>query len=175
MHPLIQAATQAGVSRRQFLRQVFYTAGGAATASLLASCGISQPPDLGIDPDLPVPPLPPVRSPFADIGPLLPPDANGIQLPAGFTSRVLAVINQPPMEGNPFRWHSDPDGAGVFRTEDGGWILLSNCEARDATTAFGQLPAPLAELASRDSLEPLGTVTGPISGLLPVSVPLVLL
>lgn len=117
---------------------------------------------------------PPRRSPFADMGPLLPPDENGVQLPAGFTSRVVAVFGEPPIPGASFRWHSDPDGGGIFRTDDGGWIYVSNSEARDATTVFGALPTDLAGLATRDSLQVLGTLTGPISGLLPIPLPLVL-
>jgi uncharacterized protein len=119
----------------------------------------------------------PRRSPFADMGPLLPPDENGVQLPAGFSSRVIAVVNEPPIPSNPtFLWHSDPDGGAVFRTDDGGWIYLSNCEARDATTLFGQLPAipVISELATRESLEALSPVIGPVTGLLPLSPPLVL-
>lgn len=164
MHPLIQAADQAGFSRRQFLRHLFFTASGAATASLLAGCGSSEAPGLGIDPGIPNPPITPRRSPFADIGPLLPADANGIMLPAGFSSRLIAVVNEPPLLSNPgFLWHSDPDGAGTFRTDDGGWILVSNCEARDVTTTVGA-SAPLPG-TNRETAELLGLLAGGVSAL----------
>lgn len=145
------------------------TAGSVSAASLLTACGSGgnsvQDGISGLA----------RNSPFRTMGPLQAPDANGVQLPAGFSSRVVAVYNEPPIPGSSFRWHSDPDGGGVFRTEDGGWIYVSNCEARDATTLFGQIPqelSALSKLASRDSLALLSPVTGPITGLLPL--PLVL-
>lgn len=169
MNPLLQVIERQGLSRRVFLRHLLFTAGSVSAASWLTACGSSNGIG-GLDPTR--------RSAFADMGPLLPPDANGVQLPAGFSSRVVAVVNEPPIASNPgFLWHSDPDGGGVFRTEDGGWIYLSNSEARDATTAFGQFPAGvplLSDLATRDSLAVLGTVTNAITGLLPIGVPLVL-
>lgn len=69
-------------------------------------------------------PAQPGESPY---GPLQTPDANGLRLPAGFTSRV---IKQAPLPigttltvALPF-----PDGAATFATPDGGWILVSNSE-----------------------------------------------
>ncbi len=165
MNPLLHPIEAQGLSRRVFLRHLLLTAGSVSAATWLTGCGSS-----GTMPGS----QSGRRSPFADMGPLLPADDNGVQLPAGFTSRVVAVFGEPPVASNPsFLWHSDPDGAGVFRTDDGGWILLSNSEARDATTAFGQLPADLQSLASRDSLEVLNSVLGPITGLLPLSPPLI--
>jgi secreted PhoX family phosphatase len=61
-------------------------------------------------------------------GPLGPPDANGLMLPAGFKSRVVARGNLP-VEGTTHVWHVFPDGAATYATGDGGWILVSNCEA----------------------------------------------
>jgi hypothetical protein len=173
MNPLLQQAARAGLDRRTFLRNLLLTAGSVSTASWLSACGSSRPlpGSLGNDPFTPG-----RRSPFADIGPLLAPDVNGVQLPAGFSSRVLAVFNEPPIPSNPsFLWHSDPDGGAVFRTDDGGWIYLSNSEARDATTAFGALPEVpvISDLATRDSLETANAVLGPITGLVPVQAPLV--
>ncbi len=69
-------------------------------------------------------PAPVGRSPY---GPLRPPDANGIRLPAGFRSRVVARANQP-VPGTSYGWHTFPDGASTFRTRDEGWILVSNSE-----------------------------------------------
>jgi secreted PhoX family phosphatase len=59
-------------------------------------------------------------------GPLEPPDANGIRLPAGFRSRVLARSGDPVAETG-FLWHGAPDGGAVFETP-GGWIYVSNAE-----------------------------------------------
>ncbi|HEX4844080.1 MAG TPA: alkaline phosphatase PhoX [Limnobacter sp.] len=174
MNPILQDAARQGLPRRTFLRNLLMAAGSVPAAQMLTACGSDSAPS-GLR-NNPVSPSG-RTSPFATMGPLLPPDENGVRLPAGFTSRVVAVVNEPPLASNPdFRWHSDPDGAGMFRTEDGGWIYVSNSEARDATTLFGQIPDTpvISDLASRDSLAVLGTVTGPITGLLPVSVPLVL-
>jgi len=168
MNPLLKTIEAQGLSRRVFLRHLLLTAGSVSTASWLTACGSSSGMPTGIDPSR--------RSAFADMGPLLPPDANGIQLPAGFTSRVVAVVNEPPVASNPgFRWHSDPDGGGMFSTDDGGWIYVSNCEARDATTLFGALPPiPIvSDLATRDSLEGPAALLGPITGLLPINLPLI--
>ncbi len=60
-------------------------------------------------------------------GPLLPPDANGLMLPSGFTSRVIARGDQVmPGHGNVFP--RAPDGQAAFATGDGGWILATNSE-----------------------------------------------
>jgi sugar lactone lactonase YvrE len=61
-------------------------------------------------------------------GPLLPPDANGIMLPAGFSSREIARANQP-VQGTSYLWHIFPDGQATYETGDGGWILVSNSES----------------------------------------------
>jgi secreted PhoX family phosphatase len=74
------------------------------------------------------------RTALADPGgrivdaPLGPPDANGIRLPAGFTSRVLARQGQP-VGRSGYVWHLFPDGGACFRTADRGWIYVSNCES----------------------------------------------
>lgn len=63
-------------------------------------------------------------------GPLAPPDANGIRLPEGFTSKIVAESLQP-VAGAPLvgPWHVSPDGAATFATDDGGWIYVCNSEA----------------------------------------------
>ncbi|MEZ4406884.1 MAG: DUF839 domain-containing protein [Polyangiales bacterium] len=87
--------------------------------------------DAGVD-DSPfaprtVPARPALRSRIAEIGPLGEPDANGVRLPAGFTSRVVARTNQM-VPGTSYRWHNFPDGGATYATEDGGWIYVSNSE-----------------------------------------------
>ena len=173
MHPDLIKAEQQGLTRRIFLRNLFMTAGGVAAASWLTACGSgdgvsnTSGPGAGLR-----------TSPFRTMGPLMAPDENGVQMPAGFSSRVVAVFGEDPMASNSgFKWHSDPDGGGVFATDDGGWIYVSNSEARDATTAFGQIPSELSALsalASRDSLEVVGSLLRPVTGLLPLSIPLVI-
>lgn len=71
---------------------------------------------------------PQLTSNIASIGPLGDADANGLRLPPGFTSRIVARSGQPPIDGKPFTWHSAPDGGATFATEDGGWIYVSNSE-----------------------------------------------
>lgn len=75
--------------------------------------------------DLPDPPA--LRSLIADIGPLGDADANGVRLAAGFTARVVARSGQT-VPGTDHEWHPMPDGGATFRTEDGGWIYVSNSE-----------------------------------------------
>lgn len=60
-------------------------------------------------------------------GPLGPPDTNGMRLPAGFTSRVVAEVDQV-IGPRKYVFHGLPDGMGTFRTNDGGFILVSNSE-----------------------------------------------
>lgn len=62
------------------------------------------------------------------LGALAPPDANGLRLPAGFRSRVVARSGQKPVAASTHLWHGAPDGGAVFPTSDGGWIYVSNSE-----------------------------------------------
>ncbi len=67
-------------------------------------------------------------------GPLQPFDANGIALPAGFTSREIARgASNVPGSSPPYLWHNGTDGQATFATltrgtPDGGWILVANSE-----------------------------------------------
>jgi uncharacterized protein len=60
-------------------------------------------------------------------GPLQSPDANGIMLPAGFKSRVIAQGGEP-VPGTSYVWHIFSDGQATFATENGGFILAANSE-----------------------------------------------
>jgi Bacterial protein of unknown function (DUF839)/WD40-like Beta Propeller Repeat len=60
-------------------------------------------------------------------GPVGAPDANGIALPSGFSSRVIATTGQA-VPGTSYTWHVSPDGGATFPTGDGGWIYVSNSE-----------------------------------------------
>ncbi|NVJ25003.1 MULTISPECIES: alkaline phosphatase PhoX [Myxococcus] len=55
------------------------------------------------------------------------PDAHGLRLPAGFTSRVVARTNEV-VPGTSYSWHGSPDGGTCFATGDGGWVYTSNSE-----------------------------------------------
>ena len=60
-------------------------------------------------------------------GPLGPPDANGLRLPEGFKSRLIARGNEI-VSGTTYRFPVQPDGQATFATQDGGWILVTNSE-----------------------------------------------
>lgn len=95
--------------RRTFINAV--TAGGvvAVAGSLWQSAAFANgPADI-------------LESPY---GPLLPPDANNIALPEGFTSRVVARSTR---EVGGILWHAAPDGGACFADDDG-WIYVSNSE-----------------------------------------------
>ncbi len=106
------------VNRRQFLRGALGSAAGAVVGtSLFARAG-------GAAPGMGGP------SPY---GPLLAPDANGLMLPAGFRSRVIAAGGQV-VAGTGYTWHTDADGGAVFRVDAGGgfpsgYVYVSNSEA----------------------------------------------
>lgn len=55
------------------------------------------------------------------------PDANGLRLPEGFTSRVIAT-GQRPVAGTDYVWPVYPDGAATFAIEEGGWYHVVNSE-----------------------------------------------
>ncbi|MCB1985848.1 MAG: DUF839 domain-containing protein [Burkholderiales bacterium] len=68
---------------------------------------------------------------------LLPPDANGMRLPKGFSSRIVARSGQT-LFG--YKWHAAPDGGATFAVaEDGGWIYVSNCELKNKEGGVGAL------------------------------------
>jgi len=69
----------------------------------------------------------PARPAPGPYGPLGEPDANGIALPEGFRSRIVARGGEP-VAGTGYTWHIFSDGAATFATPDGGWILVSNSE-----------------------------------------------
>jgi hypothetical protein len=91
-------------NRREFIQAVGGLAGRAVVGSSLFS--------LGCD--------------LTHFGVLQAPDENGIRLPPGFRSRIVAVSGQT-IPGTHHIWHSAPDGGAIFETIDG-WIYVSNSE-----------------------------------------------
>lgn len=67
----------------------------------------------------------------ADLLHLQEPDENGIRLPAGFRSRLIAHSDHPVVPHSDFLWHHAPDGGACFATADNGWIYVSNSEIDD--------------------------------------------
>jgi secreted PhoX family phosphatase len=72
----------------------------------------------------------PAKRSVQGYGPLAPPDENGIRLPEGFRSRVIARGGRR-VEGTGYRWHEASDGSATFPVAGGGWILASNSETLD--------------------------------------------
>src|SRR5688572_18499065 len=54
-------------------------------------------------------------------------DVLGLQLPAGFTSRVVATSGLVG-PGTTSVWHGAPDGGACFPVTGGGWVYVSNSE-----------------------------------------------
>ena len=71
--------------------------------------------------------LPHARAAEGPYGPLLAADANGIMLPAGFTSRIVARSGQA-VGATGYTWHLAPDGGATFPVVGGGWTYVSNSE-----------------------------------------------
>jgi secreted PhoX family phosphatase len=70
-------------------------------------------------------PAVPGESPYGPLSSA--PDANGLRLPAGFTSRVIAVSGRL-VSPTAHTWHLAPDGGACFPMADGGWAYTSNSE-----------------------------------------------
>lgn len=102
------------MDRRAFFRQALIAAGAAALPSAAMAAG--------------------ARSRQAGTGPYgsiegRAPDANGLMLPEGFSSRIVALAGEP-VAGTGYTWHIFPDGGATFpdEDEDGGWYYVSNSE-----------------------------------------------
>ena len=70
---------------------------------------------------------------------LLPADANGVRLPEGFSSRIVAESSVSPLGGCDYVWHAAPDGGACFTDTDAGWIYVSNSELADNDGGAGAL------------------------------------
>jgi secreted PhoX family phosphatase len=108
--------------RREFLKAGLAAAGAAALGP-------------GFWERLYAAPAEPGPSPY---GPLKPPDARGLMLPAGFTSRVIARAGLP-VPGTLYPWPIFPDGAHCFPS-GGGWVLVVNSES---PTTDSVIPDPV--------------------------------
>jgi uncharacterized protein len=104
------------VSRRQLIVSGALAAGALAGSPRLLREALAAPARAG-------------ASPYGAIGP---PDANGLMLPPGFSSREIAR-GLSTVAGYP--WPVFPDGQATFATGDGGWILVTNSESLAVTGA----------------------------------------
>lgn len=100
-------------TRRDFLRKSFAGMGWMMAGTTLSRCTNE---DGGA-----------TMSNIANLGPLQDPDENGLRLPAGFTSRIVARSGMLVGDSD-FVWHNAPDGGAVFTTGDGGYVYVSNSE-----------------------------------------------
>lgn len=106
--------------RRAFLRRSFTGMGLLMAGPTLHACSGGEDAD-------PEPLVIPTTSNIANLGPLGEPDENGVRLPAGFRSRVVARSGDL-VGGSDYIWHEAPDGGATFPTDDHGWIYVSNSE-----------------------------------------------
>jgi secreted PhoX family phosphatase len=109
------------MDRRSFLRLGLLGAGSAVLAPRLLGSA-----------------LPRAWAADGPYGPLQLADANGILLPAGFTSRVVARSGQAPT-GAGYVWHTAPDGGACFSVPGGGWAYASNSELSSGAGGVGVL------------------------------------
>ena len=114
----IEESVEGGeITRRDLMRAGVGTAAGVAVSGGMLSRAL----------EAMAAPAVPGAGPY---GPLGTPDENGMRLPDGFTSRVIARTGQP-IGPKPYTFHTLPDGMGTYRTSDEGFILVSNSEAPD--------------------------------------------
>ncbi|MFF9910503.1 PhoX family protein [Streptomyces sp. NPDC013457] len=99
------------MERRSFLRgAVIGTSAAAFGGTLMRGAAYAAPAQPG-------------AGPYGALGPA---DANGILLPSGFSSRVIARSGQT-VPGTSYTWHNAPDGGACF-ADGSGWIYVSNSE-----------------------------------------------
>ncbi|MDH2393628.1 DUF839 domain-containing protein [Streptomyces sp. HNM0663] len=99
------------MERRSFLRGAVIGASAAAFGGTLwRGAALADPAQPGTGP----------------YGPLGPSDANGIRLPEGFTSRVVARTGEQ-VGSTSYTWHRAPDGGACY-ADGSGWIYVSNSE-----------------------------------------------
>src|SRR4051812_10573374 len=77
-------------------------------------------------------------------------DRNGVVLPEGFRSRVVAIGGET-VAGTNYRWHPFSDGAATIADGAGGWYLVSNSEVLDPVGRGG---------ASAIRFDATGQITG---------------
>ena len=133
MNPLYDRLRHA--TRREFLRRGAAGFAAFVGAAAVPACGgpaDGEPVSAGGGGTGPV-------SNITNLGPLQPPDVNGIRLPFGFTSRIVARSGVAPVPGGSYLWHPAPDGGAVFDGPSGGWIYVSNGESPGGAGGAGAL------------------------------------
>lgn len=112
--------SEVAMDRRSFLRFGLLGAGAAVAPRFVGSV------------------LPAAWAADGPYGALQTADANGIQLPVGFSSRVVSRSGQT-VPGTSYVWHTAPDGGACFPVADGGWVYASNSEVGSGGGGVGVL------------------------------------
>ncbi len=127
------------IERRNAIKRIVQIPLLMASAPLISTCGGGTPPSVSVSVDSPpIMPLLKVDE-FAVLQPLNVPDVNGVMLPPGYTSRVVAISGEPVLDSSGYLWHDAPDGGAVFETSDGGWIYVSNSELPNGNGGVGAI------------------------------------
>ena len=106
------------MDRRHFLRAGILATGASAAIPSAVFASSSNRRDVAV----------PGESPYGPLSDT--PDANGLLLPAGFTSRIIAVGGDP-VGDTGYNWHPFPDGAATFDDGEGGYYYVCNSEVMD--------------------------------------------
>ncbi|MDH3300806.1 MAG: hypothetical protein OES24_09895 [Acidimicrobiia bacterium] len=85
-------------------------------------------------------------------GPLGPSDGNGMALPPGFSSRVVAVTGAA-VGATSHVWHPNPDGGATFAQPDEGRVYVSN----NAVISRGRIPVAVDDVLT---FEVVACITG---------------
>lgn len=119
--------TERDWTRRAVLRSLLGGVGVLASGSGWWACGKSSSGRLIED------------SRLDTIGALGEPDANGLRLPPGFASRIVARAGDRPAASAAYVWPTWPDGGASFATEGGGWVYVANSEVGNNGGGVGAL------------------------------------
>ncbi len=120
------------INRRDLLRLGGAAGATVAGASWLASCSSDAESGGSDTVGGGAPSTSPTTVPerWKGYGELEPADANGLMMPAGFVSRVVATTGTE-VGTTGYIWPADPDGGATFVTDDGGWIYAVNHETAE--------------------------------------------
>ena len=109
------------LDRRTFLQGGLAVAAGAGLLARGVAAGAAEP----------------GTGPYGSIAGRLP-DRNGLILPEGFSSRVVAVSGDP-VGSSGYEWPLFPGGAGTFADGEGGWFYACNSAVYDYLTPWKPL------------------------------------
>jgi secreted PhoX family phosphatase len=106
------------ISRRRFLYLNAMLGGGAALAGVGARRLVAATPSASC--------APLAQTGTSPYGPLVPSSVPGVEIPAGFSARIVGIAGQV-VANTGYMWRPKPDGGACFPTSDG-WIYVCNNE-----------------------------------------------